>query len=210
MNILIAGIPRSGSLRLFNIVRLGLEQLFPKNEINYGYEDKHSLEAKRFNILKVHSCSDKWVDWADVVFTTKRDLRDILASSLDFGMLDKRFLSEERIGIFLRDIIEKYDFWKQHSDLEVVYENYGESKKQVITRIFDILKLKVDVEEILKKLDFLTRNKGSKELVGEYITKTHISENSGLSYKERLDEESLLVVNEVFGEWIKMNGYQAN
>lgn len=210
MNILVAGIPRSGSLRIFNIVRLGLEQLYSRNEINFGYENKFfDMPSKKHQLLKIHSCSDNWRDWADIVFTTKRDLRDILASSIDFGMIDKRFLSEERINLFLSDIVEKYKYWKQYTDLEVIYENYDENKMQILTRIFEICKLKVDISQVLEKIDFIANNRADKSLVGEYISKKHISDRNNDTYKNRLDEESLSVVEQYFLDWLKLNGYAA-
>ena len=208
MNILVAGIPRSGSLRIFNIVRVGLEQLFPKHEINFGYENNFVEKSeKKFNILKVHSCDDGLRDWADVIFTTKRDLRDILASSIDFGMLDIRFLSEEKINIFLNDIVEKYNYWRQNSDLEVIFESFEENKRQVITRIFEICKLRVDVDEVLRRIDYIAENRNNKALVGEYISKKHISNKADSTYRDRLDSETLQVVQDAFADWLKMNGY---
>lgn len=208
MNILIAGIPRSGSLRLFNMVRVGLEQLFPKSEINFGYEEKFVDDPdKHFNILKVHNYSDEKKDWADVIFTTKRDLRDILASSIDFKLLNMKFLSEEAIKNFLGDVISKYDAWKQYTDLEVEYESFDENKKQVVQRVFNLLKLRVDVEEVLERLEFIKQNQGVKGKAAEYISPNHVSKKTNLSYDKRLDEETLETVQENFGDWLKFNGY---
>jgi len=208
MNILVAGIPRSGSTRLYNIIRLILLQKFSFESLHCGWHDKFDLQkAGVHNIIKLHYFDQKWCDWADVIFTTKRDLRDILASSIDFGMLDIRFLSEEKINIFLNDIVEKYNYWKQNSDLEVIFENFEENKRQVITRIFEICKLRVDVDEVLRRIDYIAENRNNKALVGEYISKKHISNKADSTYRDRLDSETLQVVQDAFADWLKMNGY---
>ena len=208
MNILVAGIPRSGSTRLYNIIRLILLQKFSFESLHCGWHDKFDLQkAGVHNIIKLHYFDQKWCDWADVIFTTKRDLRDILASSIDFGMLDIRFLSEEKINIFLNDIVEKYNYWKQNSDLEVIFESFEENKRQVITRIFEICKLRVDVDEVLRRIDYIAENRNNKALVGEYISKKHISNKADSTYRDRLDSETLQVVQDAFADWLKMNGY---
>jgi hypothetical protein len=184
MNILVAGIPRSGSLRLFNILRLGLQQVYPKDQIHFGYEKKFVPNPnKQVNLNKMHDCLDDKRDWADFVFTTRRDLRYILASGMDFGML-KRNLSEYEIVDFLNDVVEKHTYWSVSTDFEIPYEKFEDNKKEFISNIFSILGLMIDVDQILMDMDALKQRYVNRDRHLEYFSPRHISDNSHFHFVE--------------------------
>lgn len=208
MNILVAGIPRSGSLRLFNILRIGLQQVYSKDQIHHGYEKKFIPNYnKQVNLNKMHDCLDSKRDWADFVFTTRRDLRYILASGIDFGML-KKHLSEQEIVEFLTDVTTKHSYWKQSTDFEIPYENFEENKREFINNVFSVLNIVVDVDKILIGMAEINQKYLDKNGHLEYFSPKHISKNSHLHFSDRLDQEQVVVIEKHFKNWLISHGYE--
>jgi hypothetical protein len=213
MNILVAGIPRSGSTRLYNIIRLILLQKFSFESLHCGWHDKFDLQkAGVHNIIKLHYFDQKWCDWADVIFTTKRDLRDVAASSLEFHKHRGRVYGDEVLLNFLHAVIAMHDLWGVYSDYELVYEEYGRFGLRDIMNVSEKLGLfdtnyghVLDGVEEIKKNSVLERDQYDwVTLMSHY----HISENTNLHFSERLSEDQTKLINDNFGHWLLDNGYK--
>lgn len=204
MNIICAGIPRSGSTRLYSILRLGLEQNFPLNEISSQWEAAFKV-GDHHNLLKIHNFSKKWLDWSDFVFTTKRDLRYIAASAIDL-MPAGTYKTPESLVQMCKDILIMYDSWNEHSDYELVYEDFYKNETKIVDDIFKVLNLKVDIEKLLFELKEIKNS----NLNFDHTTlmhKNHISKNTGLHYTKRLSKEQYEIIEKEFKDWLICNKY---
>ena len=77
MNVLIAGMPRTASTAIFNIVRF----IFEEKEMEYYSCLKYDKsKEKENNVLKIHQYSPKFEKWFDIIILPIRDIRDVVCS----------------------------------------------------------------------------------------------------------------------------------
>lgn len=207
MNILIAGIPRSGSTRLFNIVRLGLLQHFPKNFINSHWITTFKDNPACHNILKVHEFEDRWVKYADFIFTTKRDIRFLAASAWDHKPLGTYQIPNQLVQS-MTAVLGMYESWKPYSDYEIVYEKFSQYSEEIVSNLFSVIGLPVDVKKLLSDLDAIKNSKEMFNEDGESLMHTnHISEKTSLNYRDRLPEDFYTAVETTFMPWLEEHEY---
>ena len=177
MKILVAGMHKSGSTALFNIIRLCFKDVY-SSWCDYYNEKNES----KIHLVKTHSYSKELMEWADIIFTTKRDMKDSTASI-------KRFLMAEKIPYnfdkYLKLNTEYYEDWKEYSDYEFVYEQYIEDPIKIINEIALMLNVSIDAELIYSMLGELISDKSlvfgdhtnhmitSKNLIGKMIVGGH-------------------------------------
>ena len=84
-----AGIRRSGSTVLFNMVRLAIEYVYGSGKVYSGFYNGECLSCdtyKAHNVIKVHEFYESLCS-PGVVLTTIRDFRDIASSLIIRGLL---------------------------------------------------------------------------------------------------------------------------
>lgn len=205
MNIICAGIPRSGSTRLYNILRLGLEQNFPLEEINAQWINSF-VPGDHHNILKIHDFKKRWLDWGDFIFTTRRDLRYIAASAVDL-MPRGTYKTTGCILQMCKEILDMYEAWDEHTDYELVYEDFHNNKEKVVRTIFGILGLSVDINKLLHDLEMI-RNSEKDFNKTTLMHFKHISENTNKHYSKRLTQEQYEAINLTYRDWLDSKDYK--
>lgn len=210
MKIVIAGMPRSASTRLYNIIRLILMQHYKLEEINCGWIDNFFVNEKiKVNMVKMHYFDKKWCDWSDFIFTTRRDLRSLIASSIDFRKNIKSF-GLDLIHKDLQVVVNIHEKWYNHTNYELVYEDWDHNPSKIIEIICQILNLKCNVKEVLHGVEEIKNS--MKEFSGKFdwhtlMNKNHISENSSLHYSERLPPEYINAIEVNCEFWLRKYGY---
>lgn len=208
MNLVIAGIPRSGSTRLFNIIRLGMLQNFNKDQINSGWVRAFTHKDGCHNIIKVHDYDPLWVDYGKHIFTTKRDVRYIASSAYEHKPYDV-FKRPDQLVNSMRNVLEKYRTWNEVSDYELVYEDFPDHKERIVAEIFEVIGLPVDVNKLLDDLSQIGNSKNHFNEDGESLMHIqHFSPNTGLHYTQRLPSDFVAAINEAFMPWLIENGYE--
>jgi len=205
LNIICAGIARSGSTRLYNIVRLGLEQNFPAEQISAQWVNSF-VPGEHHNILKIHDFKKRWLNWSDFVFTTRRDIRYIAASALDL-MPRGTYKNTDSIIQMCKEILDMYEAWNDHTDYELVYEDFKENKEKVVQTIFGILGLPVDCNKLLDDLSRIGNPAGEFDKTTLMHVK-HISENTFKHYTKRLSKEHCDAINTTYKYWLDSKGYK--
>jgi hypothetical protein len=208
MNILIAGLGRSGSTVLFNIVK---ELLLYKYDDIYAVHERSykKFHEKEINILKEHGSKHK--EWADIILTTRRDMRDILSSFKQFHSSYDDTPTSNWVELFIQWHTEVVD----DSNYEFIYEDYMEDAEIIIHDIANILEVEeYNVDNIIQTIDNLKKIK----VKGTYMNfdkKTlmhggHITKNNGIvgAYKKHLTPEEIKVVETVAYDWLKKYGYE--
>ena len=196
MNILIGGTVRTGSTRLFNLVRLLAYQNYDKDDIRTGRWNYNWTGKKNINICKSHECTEKWYEWADFIFVSTRNWMDIAASSIEFMNSVNRDLEKNRV-FFESIAIPYFHTWHNKADYVLPYETFEESKHTHIKNIANLLNFKIcDDQKIVETLEKYK----NKEIIDHesLIFHYHISPNSHKTAKERMSENEYKFFENIF------------
>jgi len=125
--IVTAGMIRSGSTWLFNAVRL----LAPDDFDASGWHADLPEGGGR-RLVKLHDPMESWASRANLVLTTRRDLRDIAASLISMGW-------DQDIPKAIDEAVTAHDWWMTRSALEIPYENIVRSPAKALEALADVL-----------------------------------------------------------------------
>lgn len=205
--ILVAGMRHSGSTALFNIIRLALAQT--ETSFIADYSERVNIDELNFNqtrlaLLKTHELRDDVLRRATFIFTTKRDLRDSVASAAR-----RKFPIFEKVGgateyaKYNRSI---YEQWCNKSDFEFCYEDFMKHPVSVIQKVLSVIGLhKIDSVDIYNEIMELPTNQYATTL----LSPTHITDpKRERSYLDTLTENEIHLIESQHGEWLQQNGYQ--
>ncbi len=204
--IVIAGMRHSGSTALFNIVRLALKQKGLPFTSFYSEGNNSELlndPNQGLLLIKTHELRDDVLMRADVVITTRRDLRDTVASAKrrDFPVLRQ-----------LNGVVEyaKYnralhDQWLPHSDHEFVYESFMASPTVEARRVLALLDLAdVDVAAICTEVSSLPTDQYDTTL----LSPTHVTDPCRVaSFRDSLSDVQILKMTSDHAAWLRRYGY---
>jgi len=196
-----AGMPRSGSTLLYNILRLILEEQYG-DDLTHGWvEDLKTIPGKKVFLIKTHSLDLHDRRRASKIFYTFRDIRDVMVSRW------KKFDKEPGMDM-VRYYIRQYQFAKKHADMVIQYEAFTEHIPDYIRQIAQTLNYPVDVDTITNKLPDIKTNapnqydSGKSLLHGNHATGTKKEE-----WKELLPESLQQQIHKEFDWWLKENNY---
>lgn len=197
MNILIAGMGRSGSTALFNIVR----ELLKDTDLYSHHEFEFDMGAQKTNnILKTHY--KEYDDWPDIILTARRNMIDVLAS---FKKFHGRYSSDPP-EVWVKRFLEWHEKWVDRTDYEMEYDRFVCAPITIIKEIAAVIGVKdYDAEEIFKTVDSYKQLKVAKDFDPKTLLHpTHIT----YSTRDVLDTQELKVVNEIAGEWQEKYNYE--
>jgi len=201
MNILIAGMGRSGSTVLYNIIR----ELLLMNEKNVycALDGKYSHDKEQpFNLVKTHY-DIKFKDWSDIIITTKRDIRDVISSFKQYNSSYNKGGAKQWTNAFLN----WYNLWEFDSDYEFIYEDFINDEEKIINDLSNLIGIKnFDMSLIKDKIISLKSNNNNNETL---MTLKHISNTKGRinSYKEILSSSEINIINNIAKEWLDKHNY---
>jgi hypothetical protein len=210
-NVLVAGMEQSGSTLLFNIIR----QIFLQKTIElYScfYTDYVLSNYKDYQLVKIHNYNENIKNWARVIITTRRDIRDAIASHIRrYG----RYIPVEAIH---HRLMTDYYGWEKVSNYEFVYEKYMNNKIIIIQELISVLGGidGIDIGEIIKYVDALPASESlpEKEQNGKFydevtlLTKAHFTNKGQIGgYKNVLTEEEESMLNALACKWLSAKGY---
>lgn len=138
MNIVIAGIKRSGSTVQFNLVRLAL--------IEAGHSVSTQTYGSGTNIYKTHPFRRDLAEHADFILLTDRDNKDIQAS------LDRFYLSKDEYKP-LKVMRGWLNRWKQYPHLIQSYYLWESDPLEFTKQIIEYTGLDVNPEIVLNKFN---------------------------------------------------------
>lgn len=142
-----------------------------------------------------HKTNDNLFIWADVIFSTKRDMREQIASTvrtMKAQGLNSRYSGNNTLIQELDMSMNTYNFWKGKVDKTFCIEDwYSNSQKyiQEILNYFQLEKSNKEIEAIVKKFF-------NKEVISKHIT----SNNEIMTYKEVLNKKEIDAIIKYFKE----------
>lgn len=175
---LASGMPRSGSTKLFNIVRLCLEQKY-KGEVLVCWEDElGDLDGENYScvLVKSHYPPKALIDRSKVIFYSYRDIRFSVVSSF------KKFGGRITWASF-DSIINEYDQALQYATKIFSYEDITLNQEFVIQEVLSAL----NIELLDQEIQAITEAIPSPSKVGgavDSITKMHGGHATGVDLKD--------------------------
>lgn len=205
MNVLIAGMPRSASTALFNVVRY----IFEYNNIEYcsgfvGYvNDK---DYKDFNVFKAHEYDEKYHGISDYIILPQRDIRDVIASYNKY-----RPNNGTKPVILAERFIEWNDKWEEYADIIIEYNDFIENTEKIIEKISMDIGFDVNGTEIIKKVNDTYEKVKQKELIAggdSLFWRNHITDGSVGYYKSKLPNKDIDEINNKYKDWLIKHNYK--
>jgi hypothetical protein len=204
--IVAAGMPRSASTWLYNVVRLVLISKIGSENVNCGWIDDVSLcSEKEYTLVKIHNFDPDLVKKADKIVYSFRDVRDAMAS------MQRKFAVAPSLQE-ADSFIEQYELWVKHADYAMKYESMIECEKREIERIAASIGMAdVDAEGIMRQLSGLSYESGG-NASGAYnkenlYHKGHITNGKAESWQEAVSGDLELRIENKHGAWLKELGY---
>ena len=204
--ILIAGMRHSASTALFNIVRIGFELSGKQISANYSeYFDINNIEKKTgvVYLTKIHEYREDHYQRADFVITSRRDLRDSVASAKrrDFGLLNN-VGGAIQYAAYNRSL---HEAWHTKSDYELSYEYFINNPIQAVTDILEIFGIDPALaSQVAEAVKTLPTNNYNTTLLSD----THITDpKQELTFKDTLETKDITSINERNKDWLKRYSY---
>ena len=204
--------PRSGSTLLFNLCRMLFEEEYGKDK-TYATWTQFFKEnqQKKYNIIKNHDRVQKLIDWADLIITSVRDPRYVIASYSDFNP-KFNVNSESQIKSVCSSYIKTFEIMKTLSDYTFRYESYFNDKTKIIKEIMNVLGInesKIDINKIIKNLDAIKNTKYEKlDRTVTQMHPNHISPKANKTIHERLTKEQIRFIESNFSKFMLDHGYK--
>lgn len=204
--------PRSGSTLLFNLCRMLFEEEYGKDK-TYATWTQFFKEnqQKKYNIIKNHDRVQKLIDWADLIITSVRDPRYVIASYSDFNP-KFNVNSESQIKSVCSSYIKTFEIMKPLSDYTFRYESYFNDKTKIIKEIMNVLGIngsKIDINKIIKNLDAIKNTKYEKlDRAVTQMHPNHISPKTNKTIQERLTKEQIRFIESNFSRFMLEHGYK--
>lgn len=204
--IVIAGMRHSGSTALFNILRLALKQKdLPFTSFYSEGKNSELLNDPNQGLLlvKTHELRDDVLTRADTIITTRRDLRDSIASAKRRGFaLLQKLGGEVEYAKYNRSL---HDQWLPYSDHEFVYESFLADPVAEAERVLALLDLTgVDVNTLCAEVSSLPTDQYDTTL----LSPTHITDPQNVrSFRDTLDNVKAMKITSDHAAWLQRYGY---
>lgn len=204
--IIIAGMRHSGSTALYNIVRLALE--YASIPFVGGYSEntdlqEQVLDVSKMRLIKTHEFRDDIASCSAIVITTRRDLRDTVASALRRGFSTlKKMGGPVEYAKYNRML---HDVWLSCSNYIFNYERFMDDSVHEIKKLLKFIGLAyLSAEDIAQSITCLPTNQYDVTL----LTPDHITDpERNLSYSDTLDQGTLDKINSDHFSWLQKYGY---
>ncbi|MHB0937195.1 MAG: hypothetical protein ACYC6A_12470 [Armatimonadota bacterium] len=203
--ILCAGMRRSGSTWLYNVLRYCYLNAGCRTYGDYAKEYDASVPADA-HVVKVHPFNRELCGQAKHVFTTIRDLRDAVASMVRFKLAQN---TPAGIAHAARTLITReYETWAPYSDMEIRYEEMVRDRPGTIAKVLRVLELPdVDPLEVQRDIEKLTRMALPARDRATQLWPRHLTDGRLGSYGDTLSPRLVEIVEDVAGDWLAEHGY---
>lgn len=207
-----AGMPRSGSTWLYNVLRLTLLQHMNPEDLSCGwYQDLQKAPKSPCTLVKVHNLTDVSLQSGAYILYSYRDIRDCVASAV------RRFGLEEPMT-FARGVMMQDEGWRRLACLSLRYETVHASIDTRLTAIRQIAKsiglevdarvvdaAVVDMSEIKVSVD-ASYSKSSYDPV-TLLHPGHITDGGYGTWDRTLSAEDGQRLTARYGDWLAQNCY---
>lgn len=201
--VLVASIPRSGSTWLFNCVKQLLQTNY--NDIYSCWTEEYEPEnLSPIHLVKVHAPDPELAQKADIIISTRRDIREVAASLVRMKWDDKGDLFIEQLS---RIVNTFHPFWNVLTNLEIEYHQIFKFSEYIIEQVGHTLGINISTikaKEISLYLSSMTAP-------DKYDKNTQLHPNhrdlKSRHYLELLGKDRADLITNLFSEWLIKFGY---
>lgn len=197
-----AGMPRSGSTLLFNILKLILENKYGE-KLSFGWvDDVKTIRKGDIYLIKTHGLTKMDIYRASDTFYTFRDIRDVLVSRY------RMFNKEPEMGI-VKYYIDQDIFAKKHASMVFKYDTLVNEQRDSIIQIASRLNVQVNPDNILTQLPDPANKNGNEDYHSPdtLLHKNHVTGTKRGEWQHILPQKLINQIHSEFGWWFKENGY---
>ena len=205
MLIVSAGMPRSGSTWLFNVIRILLENSnYYSSKFSAGWIDDVDLSESNA-LVKIHNFDEKLTTESDLIFYSYRDLRDAIASAY------RKFNRKPSLD-YATFLIEQDAMWKAKASFVMRYESMLADPQLIIAEVSKTLNINdVSADNVIQKVNALSYN-SSGDKNGTYNKSNlyhqgHKTNGAYRSWEDGLDESLANRIYLEFESWFESNQY---
>jgi hypothetical protein len=207
MLILFAGMQRSASTWLYNVLRILIQESKSYDDsFQFGWVDDFvEISSGESRLIKVHNFSQALADKADYIFYSYRDLRDVLASL-------KRKFNNNPTAESAQNLVDSFNHWQEVAVYSMCYEHMLSNKLIEIVNIAKCLDI-TDVEPtlVLNQLkDLSFESKGTRNDVyhkENLFHKGHITNGKIGNWHNELADDFVEKLTNKHRDWFRANGY---
>jgi hypothetical protein len=201
--VLVASMPRSGSTWLFNCVK---ELIAHSNKSLYScwigdYDDKNSAEI---HLVKVHDPTPELSEKADLILSTRRDIREVAASLVRMEWDQK---GDEFFAQLSWVINTVHPYWFERTDFEIEYNRILLTPALVVEEVGHSLKVVINP----KKSAVIANKLANLQSPQEYDKNTQLHPNHraevAQKYTEILSKKTINEINNIYGSWLDCYNY---
>ncbi|MGD9827250.1 MAG: glycosyltransferase [Hyphomicrobiaceae bacterium] len=204
--VLCAGIHRSGSTFLFNVAHEVLSRTGKPvcAEWILGYNEQ---DPAPIHLVKLHDPAPWLEDVADVVFTSRRDLRDIVAS-LDRMNLAQGTDEHRQVAMTAAEL---HRYWAETTAFDFAYEEVMADRVGAVeqmARILGVPLTRAEAEDALANIDNTIKNSSSSHW--DSATLLHPNHRGGgdvMGWRLKLPRRTIEAIEETCGDWLDRYGY---
>lgn len=200
--VLCAGVMRSGSTWAYNATRFLLQAERAAPVYGSWISDYDPSRTEKFHVVKIHEGNNSIAIRAQVIITSHRDLRDIVASA----WLKEWIHTEEQALKFVSDAVVCHTFWRSRGALDLQYETIRDAPLSAIMKIADRLDCEetIDFPGILAKIDALPMpNLGEAPDPVTLLHTRHRMDGRNGYFTEVVPSAVIARIEKVFGKWLK-------
>jgi hypothetical protein len=205
--IVCAGIHHSGSTWIYNILRYAF--MNAEKKVHADQYGKGAFDLKcnaEVYIAKTHLFWPELAEKADIVITSIRDIRDIIASAI---RREEILGSATAVSAETQRIIAlEYEPWKAYSNYEMRYEEMIADRVGMALKILTLLDLPLEYAETIcedvRKLGYHVLSRAD---VSTQLWPNHCGKGLPGNYREGLSVRGIEAVEAVAGNWLKEKGY---
>jgi len=207
---LAAGMHRSGSTWQFNALRLLLEHAGQAPAAG-AWPERTTLVQATNCVIKLHRPDEELAAQTAMVFTSHRDLRDLVASH--HRMFGRSALPPATTSL-LQPILESYAYWSPLATYDMPYEQMIADKPAELGRLATALGLApgLDFTAIAAEIEALVFSP-ARQAAGGYDAVTmlfdgHITNGQHGSWTGTLSAEEVAEIETEYGSWLTEHGYE--
>ncbi|MDD8059335.1 sulfotransferase domain-containing protein [Shewanella metallivivens] len=202
--ILIATMPRSGSTWLFNCVR----EIHKSKKLDFyscWIDDYSPSNPSKIHIVKVHSPEHRLSSQADVIISTRRDIRNVLVSLMRMGWIENEETTVLKEAARLVDSV--HPFWKNKSNFEIEYTRILNEPNNLVDEVCSVLEIESDKATVDDVLHFLAETKAPTKYDKEtQLHPNHIS-SMKTDFRSELSPDIVNKIEVSYRKWLTDNAY---
>ena len=198
---LAAGMPRSGSTLLYNIVRLCLEQMYGEELLSGWISDIRKAPMRPVCLIKAHNVGLLNLR-AKELFYSYRDIRDALVSA------QRKFGTDPSLEL-CRSWIKEDQMARKYASAVFRYEEFTVDQQGAIERVAEILNTSIDISAVLEAIpgagkDGVVSNGYDKETL---LHGSHGTNTGQGDWRTEIDKKLVDDINTEFFWWFEKYQY---